>query len=96
MFSLGFRSEFHSFSILLPLFSSCRQCRFGTEPTLNFSLEEVVGVGLLTWDLLLEEHRVQIVIRAAGLRFLLRLPSFAAGCSKNGGDQEVSGARILR
>lgn len=55
----------------------------------------VVVVELLTGDLLLGKNSIQIIVRAAGLRLLLRLLPLAAGSSKDGGDQKLSAVRVL-
>lgn len=66
VFSLSSGSHFHGSPVLLPVFSSQQLRGFGTRPALDVRLEEelVVGVGvcLLAWDLLFEEHGVEVVV----------------------------------
>lgn len=66
LFSLSSGSHFHGSSVLLPVFGSQQLCGFGTRPVLDLRLKEelVVGVGvcLLAWDLLFEEHGVKVVV----------------------------------
>lgn len=53
---------------------------------------------LLSWVILLGEDNIKVVIRAAGLQFLLVLLSFAVGRSKDGGDswlKELAAAVVL-